>query len=238
MTFPPMPVKTQKIRRPLLEWLPNVLLGVLATAALLISGWSMATLLHDSAGAPWWVAGTGVGVFDVLALLAALLVKIHASDPWRAAGAQIVMLLAVCASAAVNGAHGANLGGWTTALVLGAAPVTFEIAFAIKFRTLTVLIWLLFAKESMTRLKQEAWERIAIRIDENTTMTAVSGTPEMIHETVERIRTGRPGLRKEVQELYASGTTDPERMLAELPAGTNPESVRRYLREIRKEVAE
>jgi hypothetical protein len=233
MNYPPMPVKVSKPRKPLLTWLPDVLLGALATAALLISGWSMATLLHDSAGAPWWVAGLGVGVFDVLALLAALLVKIHASDPWRAAGAQIVMLLAVGASAAVNGAHGANLGGWTTALVLGAAPVTFEIAFSIKFRTLTVLIWLLFGKESMKRLKQEAWERIAIPVDSGS-MTAVSGTPEAIHATVERLRSS--GTRAKVQELYSSGITDPERMLAELPAGTNPESVKRYLREIRKEV--
>lgn len=233
MTFPPMPVKSKKARRPVLSWLPELLLGLLATAALIISGWSMATLLHYSAGAPWWVAGLGVGVFDVLALLAALLVKQHAGDPWRAAGAQIVMLLAVGASAAVNGAHGANLGGWTTALVLGAAPVTFEIAFAIKFRTLTVLIWLLFSKESMTRLKQEAWERIAIRIDERTTMTPVSGTPAAIHETVERIRSS--GTRARVAELYGSGITDPDRMLAELP-DANPESVKRYMREIKKEI--
>jgi drug/metabolite transporter superfamily protein YnfA len=231
--FPPMPIKAQKVRRPIIEWLPNVLLGILATAALVLSGWSMATLLHDSAGAPWWVAALGVGVFDVLALLAALLVKVHAPDPWRAAGAQIVMLLAVGASSAVNGAHGANLGGWTTALVFGAAPVVFEIAFAIKFRTLTVLIWLLFSRESMTRLKQEAWERIAIPVDSGA-MTAVSGTPEAIQATVERLRSS--GTRSKVQELYSSGITDPERMLAELPAGTNAESVKRYVREIRKEV--
>jgi len=232
MNYPPMPVKTPKPRKPLLDWLPDVLLGVLATAAMLISGWSMATLLHDSAGAPWWVAGLGVGVFDVLALLAALLVKIHASDPWRAAGAQIVMLLAVGASAAVNGAHGANLGGWTTALVLGAAPVTFEIAFAIKFRTLTVLVWLLWTKESWKRLKHEAWERIAIPVDSGM-MTAVSGTPEAIHATVERLRSS--GTRAKVAELYASGVTEADRMIKQLP-DANPESVKRYLREIRKEV--
>lgn len=234
MTFPPMPVKAKKIRRPVLEWLPNVLLGVLATAALLLSGWSMATLLHDSAGAPWWVAGTGVGVFDVLALLAALLVKAHASDPWRAAGAQLVMLLAVGASAAVNGAHGANLGGWTTALVLGAAPVTFEIAFAIKFRTLTVLVWLLHRDSAWTRLKQEAWERIAIPVDSGT-FTAVSGTPEQIDATITRLR--KSGTRKQVAELYGSGVTDPDQIIRELPEA-NAESVRRYVREIRKEVTE
>lgn len=234
MTFPPMPVKSKKARRPVLSWLPELLLGLLATAALIISGWSMATLLHYSAGAPWWVAGLGVGVFDVLALLAALLVKQHAGDPWRAAGAQIVMLLAVGASAAVNGAHGANLGGWTTALVLGAAPVTFEIAFAIKFRTLTVLIWLLFSKESMKRLKQEAWERIAIPVDSGS-LTFVSGTPEQIETTVTRLR--KSGTRAKVAELYGSGVTDPDRIVAELPEA-NPESVRRYVREIRKEVTE
>lgn len=232
MTFPPMPVKPKRAPEPVLNWLPDVLLGVLATAAMLISGWSMATLLHDSAGAPWWVSGLGVGVFDVLALLSALLVKLHAPDPWRAAGAQIVMLLAVGASAAVNGAHGANLGGWTTALVFGAAPVTFEIAFAIKFRTLTVLVWLLFGRESFKRLKQEAWERIAIPVDSGS-MTAVSGTPEAIHATVERLRSS--GTRARVAELYASGTTEADRMIAELPEA-NPESVKRYLREIRKEV--
>jgi hypothetical protein len=228
-----MPVKPVKTKRPMLTWLPDVLLGILATAAMLISGWSMATLLHDSAGAPWWVAGLGVGVFDVLALLAALLVKIHAPDPWRAAGAQIVMLLAVGASSAVNGAHGANLGGWTTALVLGAAPITFEVAFAIKYRTLTVLIWLLWNKESWKRLKQEAWERIAIPVDSGQ-VSFSSGTPDDVAATITRLRNS--GTRSKVQELYSSGITDPERMLAELPEGTNAESVKRYIREIRKEV--
>lgn len=232
--YPPMPVKAQKVRRPATEWLPNFLLGILAVAAITLSGWSMATLLHDSAGAPWWVAGLGVGVFDVLALLAALLVKSHVADPWRAAGAQIVMLLAVGASSAVNGAHGANLGGWTTAMVFGAAPLVFEIAFALRFRTLTVLIWLIFGKESMNRLKQEAWERIAIPVGDGVSFTPVSGTPEAIHTTVERLR--KSGTRAKVRELWESGTTEPERMLAELPEGTNPESVARYVREIRKEV--
>jgi hypothetical protein len=226
----PMPVKPPKVRRPITETAPGLLLFVLAVTALVVSGWSMATLLHDQASAPWWVASLGVGVFDVLALQAALLVKARRDDPWKAAGAQCVMILSVISSMVVNGAHGWSLGGWTTAMVLGAAPVTFEVAFAIKYRTLTVLIWVLFGKESMTRLRHEAWSRIAL--------PDVPDSPAIIPGSVERMApveriSGRSGIRNQVAELYGSGITDPERIIAELPE-SNPESIRRYVREIRK----
>jgi hypothetical protein len=190
------------------------------------------------------VASLGVGVFDVLALQAALLVKARAGDPWKAAGAQIVMVLSVLSSSAVNGAHGWMLGGWTTAVVLGAAPVTFEVAFAIKYRTLTALIWILFARESMTRLKHEAWSRIALPDVPDPVSGTVERDPDPIRippeqsgpvpelAPVERIGI-RPGIRNQVADLYGSGIKDPESIVREIP-GANPESVRRYIREIRK----
>lgn len=239
MNYQQMPTKPKRERRPITETGPSALLAILAVTALVVSGWSMATLLHDQAQAPWWVASLGVGVFDVLALQAALLVKARRDDPWKAVGAQLVMVISVLSSMVVNGAHGAQLGGWTTSMVLGAAPLTFEVAFAIKYRTLTVLIWLMFRKESMTRLRHEAWSRIAL---------PESGTPEVIHGSVERgpesvpagtriapveSITRRSGIRNQVAELYGSGITDPERIIAELPE-SNPESIRRYVREIRK----
>ncbi|MFF7234487.1 hypothetical protein [Streptomyces sioyaensis] len=135
----------------------DALLLVLGVAGLGLSGWSLATLLR-SAGAPVWIACLGVGVFDVVAMAAGLMVYMRRSAPHTAGGARLVMVLASCV---VNAAHGAQLGGWTTAVVLGAAPLSFEIAFELRHRTLTALIWILFCHEAGQALRRDAWARIA-----------------------------------------------------------------------------
>jgi hypothetical protein len=139
-----------------------LILGALGIGGALLSGWSLTTLMLD-AGAPWWVAGLAVTVLDGLALVAGLMVYLRRSAPHTAAGAQLVLLLAVLASATVNAAHGLVMpgGGWMAAVVLGAAPLAWEIGFALRHRTLTVLIWLWWGKEARTALRREAWERIA-----------------------------------------------------------------------------
>jgi len=162
MTAPmPMPVKVRKTRKPLSETAPDVILLVLGIAGLVLSGWSLGTLMHGEAHAPWPVAIFAVAVFDLVALASGVLVYTRRSDPWSAVGARIAMTLALVASSVVNGAHGYALGGWTTAAVLAAAPLAFEIVFELRHRTLTALVWVLFRKEAMARLRFDAWTRIA-----------------------------------------------------------------------------
>lgn len=157
---PPKPRKEPKPKRPLHATVTDGLLVLLAAASLGLSGWSLATLLME-AGAPVWVACLGVGVFDLVALAAGLQVYARRSAPHTAGGARMVMMLALIASSIVNGAHGVALGGWTTAVVLAAAPLSFEIVFELRHRTLTALIWILFRREAALALRRDAWERIA-----------------------------------------------------------------------------
>lgn len=156
----PKPPKAPKPKRPMHAVVTDALLVLLAVASLGLSGWSLATLLQE-AGAPVWVACLGVGVFDLVALAAGLQVYARRSAPHTAGGARMVMMLALIASSIVNGAHGAQLGGWTTAVVLAAAPLSFEIVFELRHRTLTALIWILFRREAALALRRDAWERIA-----------------------------------------------------------------------------
>lgn len=258
-----MPAKTRRTGTDATTSLIMVLLGL---ATLAVTGWSMTTLLHDVAGAPWWVAGLGVGVFDLLALQAALLVKARHGQPWKAAGAQLVMIVAVAVSAAVNGFHGWQLGGWPVAVVLGAAPMSFEVAFAIKHRTLTVLAWLLFGKQTMRRLREDTWVTVAhpvpdsgiripaqvpdsarvpvevpepkFRIPELAPAQATADVqigfriPEPTQGQAESGFRNPGGIRNQVERLYESGTTDPDRIAAEL-SGVKSETVRRYVRDLR-----
>ncbi|MFE1441573.1 hypothetical protein [Streptomyces sp. NPDC058739] len=260
----PMPTRQKKPRRPLAETVPDVVLAVLGVAGLVLSGWSLGTLMHDTAGAPWLVAVFAVAVFDLVALAAGVLVYGRRRDPWAAAGARAVMTLALAASSVVNGAHGYALGGWTTAAVLAAAPVAFEVVFELRHRTLTGLVWILFRREAFNRLKADAWQRIAVEV-EGGRVTAVSGSPEDIARTVRGLqgaqtaselpsgadpdpvrthgsgsgladppRSGSGSLKDRVRALYESGTTDPAALVRALP-DANPETIKRHVRTVRTE---
>ncbi|MEU3620732.1 DUF2637 domain-containing protein [Streptomyces sp. NPDC006872] len=157
MYVPDMPVKPKRTTSSTIN---DLIVAALAVASFALSGWSLATLLM-SAGAPKAVAIFGVGVFDGLALLAALQVYERRHEPYKAFGARLVMMLALLASSVVNAAHGQEMGGWTTAVVLGAAPLAFEIAFELRHRSMTGLIWVLFYKEAKAALDRDVWVRIA-----------------------------------------------------------------------------
>lgn len=260
----PMPVKERTARRSVAEAFPDFALFVLGVAGLVLSGWSLSTLLHDTAGAPWPVALFAVAVFDIVAMAACFLVYQRRSDPWAAAGARLTMTGALLASAVVNGAHGYALGGWTTAAVLAAAPLAFEVVFELRHRTLTALVWVLFRREAFNRLKVDAWQRIAVEIDGGH-ISAVSGSPEDIIRTVQELKGTQPSpellsaearsgsgaartadpersgsgpdsgsVKERVRSLFESGTTDPAAIVRALP-DANPETVRRHVRTVRTE---
>lgn len=157
MYVPDMP---EKPARTASSTVNDAIVGALALASFVLSGWSLATLLMG-AGAPKPVAIFGVGVFDGLALLAALQVYERRTEPHKAFGARLVMMLALLASSVVNAAHGQEIGGWTTAVVLGAAPLAFEIAFELRHRSMTGLIWVMFYRDAKAALKRDVWVRIA-----------------------------------------------------------------------------
>lgn len=188
MYVPDMP---EKPARTASSTVNDVIVGALAVASFVLSGWSLATLLM-SAGAPKPVAIFGVGVFDGLALLASLQVYERRTEPHTAFGARVVMMLALLASSVVNAAHGQEMGGWTTAVVLGAAPLAFEVAFELRHRSMTGLIWVMFFRQAKAALKRDVWVRIApateiptgpadlyqvIREDDRTAPAAVSAAP-------------------------------------------------------------
>lgn len=242
--LPPMPVKLKRSRRPLSDTVPDVILAVLGVAGLVLSGWSLGTLMHDTAGAPWLVAVFAVAAFDLVALAAGVLVYARRADPWSAAGARAVMTLALMASSAVNGAHGYALGGWTTAAVLAAAPLAFEVVFELRHRTLTALVWVLFRKEAFNRLKFDAWERIAMKVD-GSQMT-VSGAPADVARTIQELKGTqatpelRPAgsLKDDVRVAYQSGTTDPDAIVQAVQAvrpTASVETIKRHVRAVRAE---
>ncbi|MFJ2884298.1 hypothetical protein [Streptomyces sp. NPDC087272] len=150
----------QKAPRTASTTLRDTIVAALAVASFILSGWSLATLLM-TAGAPKEVAVFGVAVFDGVALLAALQVYEHRREPHKGGGARLVMMLALIASAVVNSKHGHDIGGWPTAMVLGAAPLAFEVAFELRHRSMTGLIWALFFNEARDALRRDAWIRIA-----------------------------------------------------------------------------
>ncbi|MEU8466229.1 hypothetical protein [Streptomyces sp. NPDC029003] len=197
---PPKPPRAPRVKRPAHAVLTDVLLVVLAVASLGLSGWSLATLLME-AGAPVRVAALGVGVFDLMALAAGLQVYARRSAPHTAGGARLVMMLALIASSIVNGAHGVALGGWTTAVVLAAAPLSFEVVFELRHRTLTALIWMLWREQAWTALRRDAWERIA------PVAAAPTVTIEREHQAVPEVEVTRvpsgPDVEVELERLRA-----------------------------------
>ncbi|MFH0246564.1 hypothetical protein ACGRHY_30010 [Streptomyces sp. HK10] len=181
VSVPPMPKKPKKPKRPMSATVTTLIVAVLALVSLGLSGWSLATLLME-VGAPLPVALLGVGVFDGVALLAALQVYERRMQPHTALGARLAMTAALLASAVVNFAHGMAMegGGWMTAVVLGAAPLAFEIGFELKHRTLTGLVWLLFRGHTMDALRRDAWQRIApapVMVDDDTSHTVHREAP-------------------------------------------------------------
>nr|MDT0522083.1 hypothetical protein [Streptomyces sp. DSM 41633] len=197
---PPRPRREPKPKRPMHANITDGLLVLLAAASLGLSGWSLATLLME-AGAPVWVACLGVGVFDLVALAAGLQVYARRSAPHTAGGARLVMMAALIASSVVNGAHGVALGGWTTAVVLAAAPLSFEVVFELRHRTLTALIWVLWRRQAWTALRRDAWERIA------PVAAGPTVTIEREHQDVDVVRPERP-----------AAVAEPELVRAERPA--------------------
>jgi len=156
---PELPTRTPSAREPALKIYDN-LLGVLGVVGTAVSGWSIATLLHEEGGMPWYLAGLGVGVYDLLAFMAGLMVYIRRHEPHRAVGAQVLMLAAVAGSAYVNYMHGRQIGGDLVALLLGAAPVVFEVAFAMRHNVLTLVTATLFPRAMWSRYKDGVWVKL------------------------------------------------------------------------------
>lgn len=138
----------------------DALLVVLGLVGATVSGWSIATLLHDRGGMQWAFAAVGVGVYDLLAFMAGLMVYIRRHEPHRAVGAQAIMLAAIGGSAYVNYMHGRQVGGDLVALVFGAAPVVFEVAFAMRHNVLSVVTSLLFPRAMWRRYKDGVWVKL------------------------------------------------------------------------------
>lgn len=159
VVVPELPTRTPSAREPALKIYDN-LLGVLGVVGTAVSGWSIATLLHEEGGMPWYLAGLGVGVYDLLAFMAGLMVYIRRHEPHRAVGAQVLMLAAVAGSAYVNYMHGRQIGGDLVALLLGAAPVVFEVAFAMRHNVLTLVTATLFPRAMWNRYKDGVWVKL------------------------------------------------------------------------------
>lgn len=138
----------------------DFLLVVLGMVGAAVSGWSIGTLLHDNGRMPWYFAVLGVGVYDLLAFMAGLMVYIRRAEPHRAVGAQILMLASIGGSAYVNYMHGREIGGDLVALVFGAAPVVFEVAFAMRHNVLSVVTAILFPGTMWRRYKDGVWIKL------------------------------------------------------------------------------
>lgn len=159
VVVPELPTRAPSAREPALK-IYDSLLGVLGTVGTAVSAWSIATLLHDEGGMPWYLACLGVGVYDLLAFMAGLMVYIRRHEPHRAVGAQVLMLAAVAGSAYVNYMHGRQIGGDLVALLLGAAPVVFEVAFAMRHNVMTLVTAALFRKAMWARYKDGVWIKL------------------------------------------------------------------------------
>jgi hypothetical protein len=151
VTIPAMPRRPDKAGRPWAEVVYDLLLWVLGIVSALVSGWSITTLLHTDGSMPWGFAWLGVGVYDLLAFMSGLMVYIRRREPHRAVGPQLLLFAALAGSAYVNYVHGLRLGGTLVALLLGAAPVTFEIAFAMRHNVMSLTTAILFPKRMWGR---------------------------------------------------------------------------------------
>ncbi|MFD6879723.1 MULTISPECIES: hypothetical protein [unclassified Streptomyces] len=157
-SIPEMPNRS---RRPLVQTVADVAIGVLCVAGMVISAWSL-THLMTQAHVPTPVAVLAFAVLDLPAIVAGLMVYERRHQPHTAAGAQLVLLLAVALSAAVSATHGATMdgGSWMVAVVLGAAPVAFEVAFALRHRSFAVLVWLLWGQHAARAMRRDVWEAV------------------------------------------------------------------------------
>lgn len=230
----------------------DTLLVVMGIVGAAVSGWSIATLLHDDGGMPWEFAGLGVGVYDLLAFMAGLMVYIRRHEPHRAVGAQVLMALAVGGSAYVNYMHGIRLNGVLVALLLGAAPVSFEIAFAMRHNVLTVTTAILFPRAMWRRYKEGVWIKL-----HTGSLPAHSGTasgslpeagaqvpeaaepevealPEALPEASRKLpeaAEAAPDVRRAVADRMAAWLDVPADVLLGVPSGSLPEAVAEALPE-------
>jgi hypothetical protein len=175
----------------------DVLLIVLGLVGATVSGWSIATLLHEAGGMPWLFAAVGVGVYDLLAFMAGLMVYIRRHEPHRAVGAQAIMLAAIGGSAYVNYMHGRQVGGDLVALVFGAAPVVFEVAFAMRHNVLSVVTSVLFPRAMWRRYKDGVWINLHTGSlpAPSALVPEASGSPSVeLPEAPEAVRNLRPDL--------------------------------------------
>lgn len=183
VVVPALPTRAPSAREPALK-VYDILLAVLGVVGAAVSGWSIATLLHDEGGMPWYLAGLGVGVYDLLAFMAGLMVYIRRHEPHRAVGAQVLMLAAVAGSAYVNYMHGRQIGGDLVALLLGAAPVVFEVAFAMRHNVLTLVTAVLFRRAMWARYKDGVW----IKLHTGSLPESSGGLPEVPEDDPEALR--------------------------------------------------
>lgn len=177
------------------EKIYDVLLVVLGLVGATVSGWSIATLLHAEGGMPWLFAAVGVGVYDLLAFMAGLMVYIRRHEPHRAVGAQAIMLAAIGGSAYVNYMHGRQVGGDLVALVFGAAPVVFEVAFAMRHNVLSVVTSILFPRAMWRRYRDGVWIKLHTGSlpAPSALVPEASGSPSAdLPEVPEALPSGRP----------------------------------------------
>lgn len=193
----------------------DVLLVVLGVIGATVSGWSIATLLHDQGGMPWSFAAVGVGVYDLLAFMAGLMVYIRRAEPHRAVGAQAIMLAAIGGSAYVNYMHGRQVGGDLVALVFGAAPVVFEIAFAMRHNVLSVVTSIMYPRAMWRRYKDGVW----IKLHTGSLPVASGSVPEAA-EALPEASAPVPA----VAEVVPEATDD---QVTVLPQSSGPEDFRK-----------
>ncbi|MEU8779965.1 hypothetical protein [Streptomyces sp. NPDC048606] len=156
--IPAMPAPN---RRAFVSTVADAAIGILCVAGMAISAWSL-THLMTAAHVPTPVAVLAFLVLDLPAIVAGLMVYERRHQPHTAAGAQLVLLLAVGLSAAVSATHGATMegGSWMVAVVLGAAPVAFEVAFALRHRSFAVLVWVLWGQHARRAMRQDVWTAV------------------------------------------------------------------------------
>jgi hypothetical protein len=197
----------------------DILLRVLGLVGVSVSGWSIATLLHGEGGMPWGFAAIGVGVYDLLAFMAGLMVYIRRAEPHRAVGAQAIMLASIGGSAYVNYMHGRQVGGDLVALIFGAAPVVFEVAFAMRHNVLSVITSILFPRAMWRRYKDGVW----IKLHTGSLPTPSGSLPE-VPEAVPAMVPEASALVPEAAEVLPEAVED---RVTVLPEASGPEGFRK-----------
>lgn len=111
-------------------WIIRVVLALVMTAALGVGTWSIYTLLTDTFSVPKGIALLGCGLFDVAAILFALLSQQYATTTDSGLAPRLAMLAMVTTSSWVNWKH-AELEQWGTVggVIFASAPVIAELSF-------------------------------------------------------------------------------------------------------------